>query len=108
MCFACKLSWQQPSLWHPREQQGAQSHPRKASDYLGPGPRQLCSSSSKEMCPRRAAEKKAGPMPSSQRNCCRTFPLDLGVLSGGKWGQGQSGRSPQGQRLGFPEEEGAH
>lgn len=38
MCFACKLSWQQPSLWHPREQQGAQSHPRKASDYLGPGP----------------------------------------------------------------------
>lgn len=47
-------------------------------------------------------------MPSSQRNCCRTFPLDLGVLSGGKWGQEQSGRSPQGQRLGFPEEEGAH
>lgn len=30
-------------------------------------------------------------MPSSQRNCCRTFPLDLGVLPGGKWGQEQSG-----------------
>lgn len=39
MCFACKLRWQQPSPWHPREQQGAQSHPRKAC--LGPGPCQL-------------------------------------------------------------------
>lgn len=32
MCFACKLTWQQPGLWSPRKQQGAQSHPKQAYD----------------------------------------------------------------------------
>lgn len=41
MCFTCKLRWQQPSLWNPREQQGAQSHPRKAYDCPRPGPSQF-------------------------------------------------------------------
>lgn len=42
MCFTCKLSWQKPSLWNPREQQGAQSHPRKAYDCPRPaGPSQF-------------------------------------------------------------------
>ena len=38
MCFACKLSWQQPSLWHPREQQGAQSHQEKPLTVRGQAP----------------------------------------------------------------------
>lgn len=41
MCFACKLNWQQQRLWNPREQQGVQSHPRKASDCPRPGPSRL-------------------------------------------------------------------
>lgn len=32
MWFACKLTWQQPSLWSPRKKQGAQSHPKQAYD----------------------------------------------------------------------------
>lgn len=105
LCLQAELATAKPLA--PQGATGGSVSLRKASDCLGPGPCQLCSNS-KETCSRRVAEEKVGPMPSSQRNCCRTLPWDLGVLSGGKWGQDQSGRSPQGQRLGFPEEEGAH
>lgn len=65
MCSACKLSKQQPSLWNSRQQQGAQSCPRKASEaprsgrsQFWPGP-----AATRVMCLWKAAKEKAGPMP---------------------------------------------
>lgn len=92
MCFACKLSWEEPSLWNPREQQGAQSHPRRASDCLRQGPSQFCSSS-RVTCLREAADEEAGPMPSSHLEHFRTLPSDLGVASGEKWGEERAQRA---------------
>lgn len=65
MSFACKLSKHQPSLWNPRQQQGAQSYPRKASEAPRSGRSQFWPGpvATQVMCLQKAAKEKAGPMP---------------------------------------------
>lgn len=90
LCLQAEMATTKPLA--PQGATGGSVSPKKSLS----GARPLPTAAAAETCPRRVAEEKVGPMPSSQRNCCRTPPLDLGVLSGGKWEQEQSGRSPQG------------
>lgn len=100
-CFACKLSWQQPSFRNPREQQGAQSHPRKARDCPMTGTSQSWPGPAAAGAMRLRGETGLCPSP---HKAASVLPSDPGVVSGEKWGRC---KSRGGQCLGFPEAEGA-
>lgn len=77
MCFACKLSWQQPSLWHLREQQGAQCHREKPLTVWGQAPANSAA----------AAKRHAqGQWQRRRRGLCPHLSVTAAELFLGTWG----------------------
>lgn len=94
MCFACKLSWQQPSLWNPREPERVQHHPSKA---CCPGWALANSAAQQREVPRGSSWAYAliSPEPLG------TLPSDLGLVFG-ESGESRRAAGVRGPMPGLP------